>query len=125
MKLHKHLHEMTELEAFECLQGAAIAIIKGDYLPEEVRRWIGYGLLGMCAGTDFNKSFVVKRVKKQSVKTHAMRFAEVEILRKAGNNKSTAIKIIADKNYVTEDAIFDSWKIQKIIQDKINLNNKD
>ncbi len=36
-----------------------------------------------------------------------------------------AIKIIADKNYVTEDAIFDSWKIQKIIQDKINLNNKD
>jgi hypothetical protein len=60
MKLHKHLHEMTELEAFECLQGAAIAI-----------------------------------------------------------------KIIADKNYVTEDAIFDSWKIQKIIQDKINLNNKD
>jgi hypothetical protein len=113
MKLYKQLHEMTEFEAFEYLQAAAIAIIKGDELPEEVRQWVGRGLLAMCGehSMKLNEAFQVKKKKTISPFLHANRYAQVELAR-LSMSKDDAIYMVAEREGVSIDSIISSWRIQ-------------
>jgi hypothetical protein len=116
MKLKKPLNELTNEEAFTCLKRAAIAIIQGDDLQEEVRRWIGNGLLAMCGGDNLNTAFVVTKKKTGNPQTHARRYAMVENLRKKGLTKTAAIEKVANDNHLSSETILSSWRIQNSIQ---------
>ena len=115
MKLHKHLHEMTTDEAFPCLQAAAIAIIKGDDLPDEVRQWVGRGLLAMCNDhtMKLNEAFAVEKIKKPHPFKHASRYAQVEYFRQKMNmTKDNAIAELVKMQFVSIESIKSSWLVQ-------------
>ncbi len=104
---------MTEYEAFDCLQGAAIAIIKGDDLPDEVRQWVGRGLLAMCQNhtIKLNEAFRIKKVKSNDPSLHASRYAQVDFAR-LSMNKEDALNAVADHEKVSVEAIRSSWNLQ-------------
>lgn len=66
---------------------AAVMLIRGrgEDIPAEVKKWLGYGLLGMSSGRDFNDSFDVRRKKKENAPLHAYRYALVQREIRANN----------------------------------------
>lgn len=124
MKLHKPLADMTREEAFNYLQGAAIALIRGeDDLPPEVKKWLGLGILAMCGDhtVKLNEAFNVRKVKKVDQAIHASRYGRIEFLRsKKAMTRALAIEEVARCECLSIEAISSSWKIQH----KLQIKNK-
>lgn len=82
----------------QLLNIVSIMLIKGEDIPAEVKKWLGYGLVGISSGRDFNDSFDVRRKKKENAQLHAYRYALVQKEIRTNNcSQEKAFEVIASQ----------------------------
>lgn len=65
-------------ERMELLRVTALDLILGREVPDEVKKWLGLGLLALSDGKDANEAFTVKKRKLDNSRLHSMRYALVQ-----------------------------------------------
>lgn len=69
------------INRMKLLNIVAVELIRGNELPEDIRKWLGYGLLALASGKDRNDSFEVEKTNEGDIHIHAVRWGLVERLR--------------------------------------------